>query len=82
MEYCIKEDVRIDPGSLNFIKKVDARENREEYLYRAYRCIFTAEIPDEGFVDTIMFYFAIDKYNRYGHVYDSYRVLSTSNVVE
>lgn len=79
MEYCIKEDVRIDPCTLSFIKKEIAEEKR---LYRAYRCTFTAEIPDEGFVDTIMFYFAIDKYNRYGHVYDSYRVLSTSNVVE
>ena len=76
MEYCIKEDVRIDPCTLSFIKKEIAEENR---LYRDYRCTFTAEIPDEGFDDTVMFYFEIDKYNRDGHVYDSYRVLSTSN---
>ena len=78
MEYCMKKDVRINPSSLNFIKK----EERKENMYYDYICTFTAEIPEGGFVDTVKFYVVIFNYNRNGYVYDSYRVLSSSNVEE
>ena len=78
IEYCMKKDVRINPSSLNFIKKEEKKEN----MYYDYICTFTAEIPEEGFVDTVKFYVVIFNYNRNGYVYDSYRVLSSSNVVE